>query len=224
MLVVLDDAPGPDLVRALLPGSATCAVVVTSRDRLVGLVASNGATRIELEPLETAEAVDLAVRTLGGVPHDPAAVRTLVTLCDRLPLAIRIAATRVADRGLDVASQVAAMAGPGLMDMLQIDGDEDAGVPAAFDRSYATLPAAAARMFLRLSAAGPRSVPADAAAALAGTTVDAAQRALQQLVNANLVSEQGTDRFSLPDLVRRYARRQLSHMDKRKHRTDGSPS
>jgi DNA-binding SARP family transcriptional activator len=221
MLVVLDDAPGPDLVRALLPGSATCAVVVTSRDRLVGVVASNGATRIELEPLDTAEAVDLAVRTLGTVPHDPAAVRTLVKLCDRLPLAIRIAATRVADRGLDVASQVAAMSGPRLMDMLQIEGDEDAGVPAALDRSYATLPAAAARMFLRLSAAGAQSVPADAAARLAGTTVDAAQRALQQLVNANLVSERGT-RFSLPDLVRHYAVTQLSHMDKREPRSDGS--
>ena len=221
MLVVLDDAPGPDLVRALLPGSATCAVVVTSRDRLVGVVASNGATRIELEPLETAEAVDLAVRTLGTVPHDPAAVRTLVKLCDRLPLAIRIAATRVADRGLDVASQVAAMSGPRLMDMLQIEGDEDAGVPAALDRSYATLPAAAARMFLRLSAAGAQSVPADAAAQLAGTTVDAAQRALQHLVNANLVSERGT-RFSLPDLVRHYAVTHLSHMDKREPRSDGS--
>jgi hypothetical protein len=164
------------------------------------------------------------VRTLGTVPHDPAAVRTLVKLCDRLPLAIRIAATRVADRGLDVASQVAAMAGPGLMDMLQIEGDEDAGVPAALDRSYASLPAAAARMFLRLSAAGRQPVPADAADRLAGTTVDAAQRALQHLVNANLISEQGFDRFSLPDLVRRYAATHLSHTDKSKPRSEPSTS
>jgi DNA-binding SARP family transcriptional activator len=220
ILVVLDDAPGPDLVRALLPGSASCAVVVTSRDRLVGLVASNGATRIELEPLEPAEAVDLAVNTLGAVANDPAAVRRLVALCDRLPLAIRIAATRVADRGQDVASQVATMAGPRLMDMLQIEGDEDAGVPAAFGRSYAALPAAAAAMFLRLSAAGPTSVPADAAARLAGTSLDAAQRALQHLVNANLVLEHGTDRFALPDLLRRYATAKLSHVDRCGSSTD----
>jgi DNA-binding IclR family transcriptional regulator len=97
--------------------------------------------------------------------------------------------------------------------MLQIDGDEEAGVPEAFDRSYAALPPSAAEMFLLLGTAGPKSLPADAAAELAGTTLDAAQRALQHLVNANLVSEQGNDRFCLPDLLRRYAASRLSRVD-----------
>ncbi len=209
MLVLLDDAPGPDLVRALLPGSATCAIVVTSRDRLVGLVARNGATRIELEPLEPAEAVELAVCILGGTPPpaDLAAVHSLVQLCDRLPLAIRIAATLAADRG--VAAQVDAMAGARLMNMLQIEGDEDAGVPAAFGRSYAALPPAAAAMFRLLSAAESAALPADAAARLAGTSLDAAERALHHLVNANLVRARGAG-FGVPDLLRRFAASRLS--------------
>jgi DNA-binding SARP family transcriptional activator len=214
MLVVLDDAPGPELVRALLPGSATCAVVVTSRARLAGLVARNGATRIDLEPLELPEAVRLAVSTLGTAPHNAAAVDTLVELCGRLPLAIRIAATQVADRGVDVATQVEEMAEAGLMDLLQIEGDEDGSVPAAFGRSYAALPPAAAAMFRQLGTADPAPLRAATAARLTGTTLDAAQRALRHLATANLVSEQGTDRFSLPYLLRRYAASQLSHADK----------
>ncbi|MEV0135698.1 BTAD domain-containing putative transcriptional regulator [Dactylosporangium sp. NPDC050688] len=214
MLIVLDDALGPDIVRALLPGSPTCATVITSRDRLGGLVARNGAHRIELPPLEPHEAVELATRTLGtAAPHDTAAVDRLVKLCGRLPLAIRIAATRAADRDVDLAEQVDAMAGAGLMDMLQIDGDEDAGVPAALGRSYAGLPPPAAAMFLLLGSAGPAALQADAAARLAGTTVHAAQRALHHLVNANLVNEQSTDVFRLPDLVRRYAVSRLSRPD-----------
>ncbi|WP_432994625.1 BTAD domain-containing putative transcriptional regulator [Dactylosporangium sp. CA-233914] len=213
MLVLLDDAPGPDLVRELLPGSATCGIVVTSRDRLVGLVARNGATRIELEPMEPPEAVELAMRTLGATPQDAAAVHTLVRLCGRLPLAIRIAATLVADRGNDVAAQVDAMAGAGLMDMLQVLGDEDAGVPAAFGRSYAALPPDAARMFRLLGSAGQASLPADTAARLAGTTLDAARRALHHLVNANLAREHGPEKYSMPDLLRRYARSLVSNQD-----------
>jgi hypothetical protein len=211
MLVVLDNAPGPDLVRALLPGSATCAIVVTSRDRLVGLVACNGATRIEIEPLEPAEAVELAVRTLGGTPSplDLAAVPALVQLCGRLPLAIRIAATLATDRGWGVATQVDAMSGAGLMDMLQIEGDEDAGVPAAFGRSYAALPPAAAEMFRLLSTADAASLPTGAAARLAGTSLDAAERALRHLVNANLVHERRAGVFGVSDLLRRFAASRL---------------
>lgn len=215
MLVLLDDAPGPDLVRALLPGSATCAIVVTSRDRLVGLVASNGATRVELEPLDVAEAVELAVRILGNAPaaQDVAAVTMLVRECGRLPLAIRIAATVVADRKRDLATLFDTMTTARLMDLLQIEGDEESGVPAAFGRSYAALPPAAAAMFRLISTAGTTPLPAGAAARLAGTSLDAATWALRRLVDANLVREQGSDLFSVPDLLRRYAISRLSPVD-----------
>jgi DNA-binding SARP family transcriptional activator len=210
VLVLLDDAPGPDLVRALLPGSATCAVLVTSRDRLVGLVARNGATRIQLEPLELDEAVELAVRSLGIKVAGPdlPAVHSLVELCDRLPLAIRIAATLATDSG-GVAAQVAAMTGGGLMDLLQIEGDEDAGVPAAFDRSYAGLPPDAAAMLVLLSTAHPAWLSSGAAARSAGTSVSVAERALRHLVNANLAREHSPDRYGVTGLLRQYAASRL---------------
>jgi hypothetical protein len=205
MLIVLDDAPRADLIRALLPGSSSCAVVVTSRDRLVGLVARNGASRIELDPLELTEAVELAERILGrtSAAGDPAAVHSLVQLCGRLPLAVRIAATQAADRGWDVSAQVGLMTDR-LMEMLQIEGDEEAGVPAAFGRSCQALPPAAAALFQLLSTAPSAPLSAAAAADLAGIALAEAERCLRHLVNANLVQEQAADQFQVSDLLRRY--------------------
>ena len=212
MLVLLDDAPESYLVRALLPGSPGCAVMVSSRDRLGGLVARNGATRIELQPLELADAVELAMRTLGTreTPADLDAVQSLVELCGRLPLAIRIAATLAADRGWGVATQVELMSGIRLMDMLQIEGDEDAGVPAALGRSYESLPSTSAAMFDLLSTAHPAALTPTTAARMAGIAVSAAERALHHLVNVNLAQQQGADQFRVSELLSRYAASRLS--------------
>jgi hypothetical protein len=211
MLVLLDDAPGPELVRVLMPGSPTCAVVVTSRDRMPGLVARDGATRIDLGPLEPVEAAELIARTVGSplVPGDAAAVDALARLCGWLPLAIRIAA----EQCWDLAYQVEAMSGAGLMEALQIYGDEDGGVPAAFSLSYAKLPPGAATMFRLLSAADPDRITVSGAAHLAGIAADAAHRALSQLVNANLVRRHGADLFEVPVLLRRYAMSCLAQDD-----------
>jgi DNA-binding SARP family transcriptional activator len=74
ILVVLDNASGSAQVRPLLPGRAAGAVLVTSRDALAGLVARDGAVRLELDPLPLGDAVEL-LRTLIGarVTDEPAA-------------------------------------------------------------------------------------------------------------------------------------------------------
>src|SRR5581483_9183643 len=105
VLVVLDNAAGAEQVRPLVPGTPSCFVVVTSRDDLAGLVARDGARRIELDALSEAEALAL-LRTLVGSRVDtaPAAARALVHACARLPLALRIAAeVATADPGADLA-------------------------------------------------------------------------------------------------------------------------
>ena len=90
----------PDQVRPLLPGSPTCVVLVTSRDRLSGLVARDGARRLPLEVLAPAEAVELLGRLVaagGAVAAEPDAVAELARQCGYLPLALRIAAANLTE-------------------------------------------------------------------------------------------------------------------------------
>src|SRR5215475_55841 len=97
MLVVLDDAGSEAQVRPLLPGSAGCAVLVTSRARLAGL---EGAWLVDLELLESAQAVELLGRIVGPgrLAAEPAAAAELARLCGYLPLALRVAGARLAAR------------------------------------------------------------------------------------------------------------------------------
>lgn len=100
VLVVLDNARGPDQVRPLLPSGPGCMVVLTSRDQLSGLVARDGAVRLGLDALAPEEARILLARLLGAerVEAEPEAVAGLARLCGYLPLALRIAAANLADR------------------------------------------------------------------------------------------------------------------------------
>ncbi|MEW2395885.1 tetratricopeptide repeat protein [Streptomyces sp. NPDC046862] len=154
MLVVLDNALSEEQVRPLLPGSSSCAVVVTSRNSLAGLVALNGARRVTLSPLPLPEAVAL-LRTLVGprATSEPAATAALAEQCARLPLALRIAAELAGARpSLALAELVAELADQQRrLDLLDAGGDRRAAVEAVFSWSCQRLPAPAARTFRLLS-------------------------------------------------------------------------
>ena len=97
MLIVIDNAGDAEQVRPLLPGSPSCVAVVTSRDALAGLVARDGAHRLDLGLLPPAEAVGLLRALIGErVDAEPEATATLAGYCARLPLALRVAAERAA--------------------------------------------------------------------------------------------------------------------------------
>ncbi|MDQ3765479.1 MAG: hypothetical protein M3460_29765 [Actinomycetota bacterium] len=99
MLVVLDNAATVEQVRPLLPGTASCLVVVTSRDSLVGLVARHGARRLDLDPLLPEDAVTLLRALIGKrIDTESKAATTLAEQCVRLPLALRVAAELAAAR------------------------------------------------------------------------------------------------------------------------------
>src|SRR5262249_21695968 len=128
MLVVLDNAGSVEQIRPLLPGSVSCQVVVTSRDRLAGLVAREGATRIELDALSQDESIALVASILGSdrlsAQHD--AIADLVRLCGRLPLALRITAAVLADHPSRLIDEhVEALAGPDRLSQLEIADDPD---------------------------------------------------------------------------------------------------
>ncbi|MDI5975106.1 BTAD domain-containing putative transcriptional regulator [Amycolatopsis magusensis] len=197
VLVVLDNAADSEQVCPLLPGTATC--LVTSRDRLS---AGPGARRIRLDVLEQAEAHRLLAGMLGGerLAAEPAAVRELVTACDQLPLALRLAgANLLAAPGSGVAAYNAAVRAHGRLRELE---DRHDAVRSAFDLSYARLDPRARRLF-RLLSLVPADFPGPAAVALLGDA--GGRRVLTRLVSANLVAEPLTGRFRLHDLLRGYA-------------------
>ena len=207
VLVVLDNAAGPDQVRPLLPGGVHCATLVTSRDRLAGLVARDGAHPVTLDELTAAEAGRLLTGLLGGrAADDPAGTAELARLCGRLPLALRIAAAHLACRPrIQVADLVAELGAGDRLGMLAMPGDDQSAVRAAFDLSYGALKPEAARLFRLAGTVPGGEVTAPSAAALADLDPATAGRLLAALADAHLIEELAPGRFALHDLLHLYA-------------------
>lgn len=207
VLVVLDNAMDPAQVRPLLPGSDRCAVVVTSRGRLSGLVARDGARRRDLDVLSPAESRELVTVLIGPdrVAGQPDAVAELVERCGRLPLALRIAAAGIATgAGGDVGGYLARLRDTGRLAAFTLPGDPLSSVRMIFDLSYARLTGPARRTFRLLGLVPGLDITAGAAAALADGPPDQVREQLATLADAHLVRVEG-DRYSCHDLLRDYA-------------------
>jgi DNA-binding SARP family transcriptional activator/Tfp pilus assembly protein PilF len=208
MLIVLDNAATVEQVRPLLPGTPCCAVVVTSRDSLAGLVARNGARRLDLELLPPDDAVALLRALIGArADDDPAAARTLAGQCARLPLALRVAAELTAARpALSLAQLVGELADEQRrLDLLDAGGDPRTAVRGVFSWSYRHLPPDAARAFRLIGLHPGPDLDAYAAAALAGTTLERGRAACDLLARAHLVHPVRAGRYAMHDLLRAYA-------------------
>ncbi|MET7514623.1 BTAD domain-containing putative transcriptional regulator [Streptomyces sp. NPDC005480] len=207
LLVVLDNARSSAQVRPLLPGGDHCATLITSRDRLGGLIASDAATPVPLHPLPPGDAAGLLAAVLGEerVSAEPAAVERLAELCDGLPLALRVTAARLAERP---SGTLDAMAGE-LADeqrRLSLLDIEDTGVSAALRLTVRHLPAPAAELFGLIGLHTGSDLDRYTAAALTGTTPEEADTALGRLAAAHLVADSASGRRTPHDLVRLYAR------------------
>lgn len=208
MLVVLDNASSLEQVHALLPGTPTAMVVVTSRDSMAGLVVRHGARRLELHLMPAADAVALLRELIGSrVDAEPEAAATLAGQCARLPLALRVAAELAAARP---ASSLRELTGEladqqRRLDLLDAGGDPRVAVTAVLSWSYRHLPPDAARVF-RLAGLHPGpDADAYAAAAMAGTNLDQTRRLVDVLVRAHLIHPNGPGRYRLHDLLYAYA-------------------
>jgi tetratricopeptide (TPR) repeat protein len=209
MLLVLDNAATVDQVRPLLPGSPDCLVVVTSRDSLSGLVARDGARRLDLDLLPAEDAVRLLGSLIGArVAAEPAAARTLADQCARLPLALRVAAELAATRStLPLSELVDELADQHRrLDLLDAGLDHRTAVRAVFSRSYQHLTDAAAAAF-RLAGLHPGpDLDPYAVAALNDIDLPQARRLLDVLSRASLIQAHGRGRYGVHDLLRAYAR------------------
>lgn len=211
LLILLDDAHDAAQVRPLLPGSGTCAVLVTSRRRLSSLA---GAIPVHLDVLSDAEALELFTAVVGAarVRAEPEAVQVVLRYCCGLPLALRIAGARLASRPTWTVATLAARLSDvhRRLDELQI---EDVAVRTTFQMSYASLAdtdnpgtAGLARAFRLLGLIPGPDFSVQAAAALMEQSLSRTEQLLEGLVDTNLLEATTPGRYRFHDLLREFAR------------------
>jgi DNA-binding SARP family transcriptional activator/tetratricopeptide (TPR) repeat protein len=213
VLVVLDNARDGEQVRPLLPGDPGCVAVVTSRDSLSGLVAADGARRLDLDVLPPADAIALLRSLIGArADDDPGAAAELAALCARLPLALRLAAVLAAARLSAPLAELVAELETDRLDGLDA-GEDRADVRAVFSWSVKHLPDDAVTAYALIGLHPGDDLDLYAAAALTGTTTIQARRVLERLHRASLLQAAGPGRYGMHDLLRAYAREQAAARD-----------
>ncbi|GIG90499.1 SARP family transcriptional regulator [Plantactinospora endophytica] len=203
VLVILDNARDAAQVRPLLPGPGGSVALITSRWRLPDLA---GVAVVDLAPFSPDEAVGLLAATAGAarVAVEPEAVAELATACAGLPIALRVAGARLANRpGWTVRD---------LVDRLDDQRDRlaelqvgDVGVAASFALSYLELPVRTARAFRLLALLPGTDFVAPIAAATLDLTVANTVRELEDLIDGNLLQPAGDGRYRYHDLLRIFA-------------------
>ncbi len=213
MLLLLDNAASAEQVRPLLPASPGSLALITSRNRLAGLVARDDARRLTLRALTETDAVELLVVMLGSArcADAPEAVRDLAKVCGYLPLALRIAAADLADRAdTSVADYVDKLSGGDALEALHVDDDDVSSVRVVFEQAYSALAVPLRRVFRLLGHFAGTHLTLEAAAALLGVETSEAHASLAALSDANLVEERRPGRYGMHDLLRQFA---VSHPD-----------
>ncbi|MEV7511154.1 BTAD domain-containing putative transcriptional regulator [Streptomyces sp. NPDC090085] len=204
VLVLLDNARDAAQVRPLLPGTAGCAALVTSRVRMAGLA---GAHLVDLDVMSPDEALQLFTRIVGEerVRAERQAALAVVGACGFLPLAIRIAASRLASRRTWTVSVLAAKLADERrrLDELQTG---DLAVKATFELGYGQLEPAQQRAFRLLGLADGPDVSLSAAAAVLDLPEYDTEDLLEALVDCSLLESAAPGRYRFHDLVRLYAR------------------
>ncbi|MYR45139.1 BTAD domain-containing putative transcriptional regulator [Streptomyces sp. SID5910] len=204
VLVLLDNARDAAQVRPLLPGTDGCAALVTSRVRMVGLA---GAHLVDLDVMSPEEALALFTRVVGEerVASEREAALDVVGACGLLPLAIRIAASRLAARRTWTVSVLAAKLADERRRLDELQAG-DLAVKATFELGYGQLEPAQARAFRLLGLADGPDISLAAAAALLDLPAEDTEDLLESLVDTSLLESAAPGRYRFHDLVRLYAR------------------
>ncbi|MFC3514357.1 ATP-binding protein [Amycolatopsis halotolerans] len=208
MVIVLDNARDTAQVAPLLPGGSSCAVLVTSRDRLTGLVAAHGAKPVPLDVLGPADARQLLASRLGHerLAAEPDAAAELLSCCAGLPLALAVVSARAAVRPSFPLEALAAELrhASDRLDTLDAD-DTAASVRASLSWTHGALTADQATVFALLGLAPGPDIGLPAAAGLAGLPEDETAEVLRALEQVSLVHHHLPGRYRMHDLVKLHA-------------------
>jgi tetratricopeptide (TPR) repeat protein len=212
LLVLLDNARDTEQVRPLLPSASGC-VVVTSRNRLTGLITAEGAHPLSLGLLTISDARQLLAIRIGAdrVAAEPEPVDEIISSCARLPLTLSITAARAATNPGFPLSTIAAELRDARDRLDAFDGGElGTDARAVFSWSYEQLSANPAALFRLLALHPGPEVTVSAAASLAAASPKQILRTLRALAQCHLIDEPHPGRFALHDLLRIYAM-ELAH-------------
>ena len=190
LVVVLDDAISAAQVSPLLPASANSVALVTSRWRLAGLLA-RGARSIQLERLSPEAALELLELSLGHdrIEEDLDAARVLVELCARLPIALSVAAARLATRPRRPLTEMVEALTHERHRLSALSTEDDMTIRAALTLSYQGLPPSAARLYRLLGIYPGTTFSTWGAAAAAGLPRSEIRPLLDILTDANLLDD-----------------------------------
>ncbi|MFK0292181.1 BTAD domain-containing putative transcriptional regulator [Streptomyces sp. NPDC090442] len=204
VLALLDNARDAAQVRPLLPGTAGCAALITSRSRMIDLASAH---LVDLDVMSPEEALTLFTRIVGEerVTSERQAAMAVVGACGFLPLAIRIAASRLAARRTWTVSTLASKLADERRRLDELRAG-DLAVKATFELGYKQLEPAQARAFRLLGLADGPDISLTAAAAVLDLDADAAEELLESLVDTSLLESAAPGRYRFHDLVRLYAR------------------
>ncbi|MEV0597040.1 tetratricopeptide repeat protein [Nonomuraea cavernae] len=215
LLLILDNAADPAQVRALLPGSKDCVVLVTSRTRMAPLRATGHADLMDLQVLDPGNAVALLVAVLGAdSPRaaDRDALAELARVCSYHPFALRISAAKLSENPeLSVASRARELRRPDRRP--PFSGDPEEAFRSALDLAYESLSPPQRRAFRHVGLLPGRDFTPEVLAAALGSSVSEAVIAVEGLHRAYLVEPMPGPRYRVHDLVKGLARELGRHAE-----------
>ncbi|WP_326952290.1 AfsR/SARP family transcriptional regulator [Amycolatopsis sp. NBC_01286] len=202
LIVLLDNAFDVAQVWPLLPLGPDSLVLVTSRTRLIDL---DGAHWLSLGTMTTEDGVAMAARVLGTrrVEAEAEAVAELVALCGHLPLAMRIALSRLGNRPRWPIGYLVDRMSDESRRLDELKSGER-GVDLTLRISYEGLGPRHRTAFRMLGVHPGRDIDVFSSAALLGLSPHTAEAVLEVLLDAHMLQQHEIGYYTFHDLVRSF--------------------
>ena len=215
-LILLDNAGDISQIRPLLPGSSSCAVIITSRRPLSAL---EGTNPLNLGILSEDEALSFLIQLIGNdrIQFEPEEAMRVIALCGQLPLAIRIVGGTMREKPhWKLGYYVNRLADEKKrLGQLKLD---DLDVRASFNISYSELSLVEARLFRLLNVLDVNDFSCEIAKAILNLEDNDTVDEIEVLVKVQLLEPIGEGRYRFHDLVRLYSKELLEKKEKPKTR------